>query len=214
MKQISVIISVAVVLAGCQIPQSLMVGPSGAVSRTSSHPYRLVDRTDSDCGSYPVYVSKRGGKMAVPVVQSSGNFAGYFGYTAITAAGYKFIKEATIVDSCSTNYYSVPIPNGYTPDWFGAWYVCEQDMSGNCGSFLFNSGDPSMSLASTTWEPQTTYYLYVYAVKSKQLLTSYVIGTPVAKRRKAILTFSSPFANGFQYPAQDFIGFEIVHASP
>jgi hypothetical protein len=199
----------ALVLASCQA--NFASSPIGAPNYVlTSHQRSIASRAPTfPCSSNPEYIRGKGGKIANPSVPGSGDFSGTYYYAKI--ASEKFKNVDTHVDSCSSNYYGVPVPQGYTPDWFGAWALCEGSA---CNSFSFGPGNLEMSLESSTWDLTTSYYMYLYTLKGQQLIESYPIGSPTTKgKNKRILTFSSPYQNGFVYPQNDYVGLEIVHPS-
>ncbi len=126
--------------------------------------------------------------------------------------GKHFRASSFEVDSCTFNNYSVPVPTGYTPDWFGAMEICTG--RGYCHPLSFGSASVNAEISSTTWVNGTTYYLYIYTIRGRQLLEYYSIGSvQIEKNHLPFLKFASPLENGFVYPSGDVLGFEIVHPS-
>jgi hypothetical protein len=182
------------------------IGPSTEVAGYSSLDgrHRASLSADSNCGSKTQggLNPKKGGTIVIPTVPSSGNFGGYAQYAPLTSKVY----ETSGFVSCSYNAYNIPVPQGYTPDWFGQWDVC----NGTC-AFSFETATLKMQVKSATWVPKKTYYLFVYTTTGGALMTSYPIG--VVKKKKETLTFPTPFENGLTWPPNDTISLEIVHAT-
>jgi hypothetical protein len=186
---------------GIQTPYSRTV--AGYAQARSS----LANPSNSDCdGMLTGRLSSKGGKLPIPEVPASGNFGGQFHYAAFS---YGSSIDNTIVVSCDYNLYNIPVPEGYTPDWFGAWNVCD----GGC-TFTFQSSDAAMKIFSSTWVTKRRYYIYLYDVVSGNFIESYSIGSTKTKGSEGpYLKFVTPFANGLVYPYGDEIGLEIVHPS-
>jgi hypothetical protein len=100
----------------------------------------------------------------------------------------------------SDNSFSMPVPNGYSPDWFG------QIRFGY--STVFGKADLFGKMYAPDWLPKTDYSMYLYD-GGNNFIESYKIG----RAKKAVLEFPSPFENGFSTPADGTLNLEIVHAS-
>jgi hypothetical protein len=149
-----------------------------------------------------------GGSQRVPHIVGSRELSGSFQY----AAFHWRARVKSLTESCPPDTDYLPVPNGYTADWFGVWsLVCRS----GCGGLTFEPAQLSGAIESSTWIEGTNYFLYVYTGETKQFLESYAIG-PVTtdKRGKPVLNFASPFENRFVYPANDDVGLEIVHPTP
>jgi hypothetical protein len=150
-----------------------------------------------------------GGQQAIPHISKEKQFMGDFGYAAINGGG----KFQGLIFSCPTSDPIAPIPQGYTPDWFGSWTLYCRGNTG-CGGVSFGNGSLTGSLTANVWQPSRTYYLYVYTLYSRQLIESYQIGpvTP-GKHGDSSIGFASPFENGFIYPEGEAYALEIAHLS-
>jgi hypothetical protein len=187
---------------------------SGSVPGTggSTQPLEIKHITNpndySNCGVRGLSgIKPKGGHFIISSIPSSENFGGAFQYGPLSAK----YREGSAFFSCADDENNTPVPPGYTADWFGTWTLCDVECA-----FSFESGrkDRRMYLYSTTWQPKTTYYLYVYATAGQSLIESYSIGTVHVKGRlNHWLKFASPFANGLTWPTNDTITLEIVHAS-
>jgi hypothetical protein len=123
--------------------------------------------------------------------------------------GYGYLNAKTrgadpIFTACNYNFYNIPVPAGYTADWFGSWNVC----NGEC-TFTFVGDGGSLTLRATTlFQKGVQYYMYVYTAVNKQMLESYPIPIP---RRQGPLVMPTPFQDGLVEPLGDFFALEIVH---
>jgi hypothetical protein len=144
-----------------------------------------------------------GGKQMVDGIPQNGyNFKVAFKY-----AGYSPpIRPKPMLVTCDYNMFNVPVPQGFTADWFG-WFQ-PRDATDN---LTFDSADLSGDVYSSTWVAKTHYYLYVYVTETGQLLESYE--TQGLKPKKGAVIFDSPFENGFVIPVNMTISLEIVHPS-
>ena len=194
-------------LTACQGTGSGATVPSSAVvqmNRTSKPDYQVC----GERGFSPLDSS--GGIEKVPHIAKQKQFMGRFGYAAISGGG----SVQGLVFSCPTSDPIAPVPQGYTPDWFGSWTLyCKDDNL--CSGVSFGNANLTGKIISNAWVPSRTYYLYVYTDYSRQYIESYPIG-PVTRDkhgRNSSITFSSPFENGMAYPPNDGYALEIVHPS-
>ena len=192
---------------GCQGLSSLQ-GSAGTLN-ASSGAAPLLRHNNAPCTNVDDLkpIKKKGGTVTIPGIPSSTFAGGPLRYAPVTTK----VLNRPVFYSCLYNYFNVPIPAGYTPDWFGAWAVCGD----NC-DFSFEAADLDCYIEYYGWVPGTTYYLYLYQAHSGQFIESYEMGPlKVTKKGAGIPTlhFASPFENGFTWPANDFVAFEIVHPS-
>jgi len=181
----------------------------GGLTRVSSETSGRLRQTNPPCTDVTDHrsIKKKGGKETIPGIPGSTFAGGPLRYAPMTQRLYTLATFYT----CLYNYFGVPVPSGYTPDWFGAWTICGD----NC-EFSFESANLDCYIESYGWVPGTAYYLYLYQAHSGQFIESYEMGPlKVTKKGAGIPTlhFESPFENGFTWPANDFVAFEIVHPS-
>ena len=158
------------------------------------------------CGEATVdALDKLGGTQRVAHIPNRRTLYGEFAYGSF--AEKRRVKSFTW--SCPSDDPIAPVPQGYTPDWFGSWWL---ECPYLCGGLTFGRGQLSGHVVSQYWSTNTTYYLYVYALYTKQYIESYQIG-PVTKSQKGqpSIAFASPFENGFVYPTKDAVVLEIAH---
>jgi hypothetical protein len=148
-------------------------------------------------------LNPNGGKLTVEgISENDYNFA-----LSLKYAGYgPPIRPRAMLVTCDFNMFNVPVPQGYTADWFG-WFQPHDDTD----NLTFDPADLSDNVYSTTWVAKTHYYLYVYITETGQLLESYE--TQGFKPKKGAVIFDSPFENGFIIPVNSSISLEIVHPS-
>jgi hypothetical protein len=196
----------ALSLGACDLTGALTRKNLNTMEREASRP--RVSSTPFMCGTTDQGVRTKGGEQSVPVVLNSPNFGGYFAYGPMS----KKHKSRSVVVSCSDNYYGIPVPKGYSPDWFGEWDPC---FDKSCNSLGFGGTGLVGEIQSSTWLPGVQYFMFLYTIGSAQFIESYPIGPLSTKKRNpGVLSFSSPFQNGFVYPSNDEVGLEIVHQSP
>jgi hypothetical protein len=147
----------------------------------------------------------KGGIEPIPGIPSSTFDGGPLTYAPLTGKVY----SRGSFYSCLYNEFKLPIPVGYSADWFGAWSACSVDCN-----FSFKAGQLTSYTQSDIWVPGRSYYLYLYTAMGGQYIESYQIG-PVEVLKKydyvPVLPFSSPLQNGFTWPVNYFVAFEIVH---
>ncbi len=201
MRHIFALATCVTLLTACQGGGDYAVPATSMMSKDSRGIAAI--RPPADCANEleSRFNPKKGGTVSIPPVPSSGNFSGYARYAPSSADYYSY----TTFYSCSDNWQNIPVPQGYTPDWFGLWEACE-----GC-TFTFENANLKMLLLSATWVPKVQYYLYLYTTMGGVLMTSYPIGT--VKKKKQTITFSTPFENGLTWPLNDTISLEIVHAT-
>jgi hypothetical protein len=179
-----------------------LVACGGSGSVPSAQPaFAKTIRPDYEvCGSRGFHrLDANGGVQDVPHIAKEKQFMGDFGYAPISGGG----KVKGLVFSCSTSDPLAPIPQGYSPDWFGSWTLYCSDHN-ECASVSFGNGRLSGNITSDVWLSSRTYYLYVYASDSRQYIESYQIG-PVTPRKhgNSSISFDSPFENGLTYPEDE-----------
>ncbi len=201
-KKIAVLL-VSICLNACQAAAGPTLTNPGAEAQAAMR------SPPEDCAAHVIdRFREKAGEIEIPATPDAGNFGGYFYYGPLS----KRIRGGTIIVSCSDNYLNLPIPAGYTADWFGKWDVC---LYKPCASLSFGGTGFSGGIKSTTWSVGVQYFLYLYTVVGGQLIESYPIGPLSTKKRNpGVLSFSSPFQNGFVYPYNDEVGLEIVHQLP
>jgi hypothetical protein len=156
----------------------------------------LVGHTDFVISSGECGFNAGRGKIFTPVLLG-GQFSGKIFYAASDSSGSLAGFTACVG---SVNEFNVPVPAGFTPDWFG-----------NIGfdtELTFGAGKFKGQMYATTWLSKTDYFLYIYD-GANTLIESYKMG-PLSER-KATLRFASPFQNGFAVPADGIVNLEIVH---
>lgn len=161
------------------------------------------------CGEATVHaLDKSGGTQRIAHIPDRRTLYGEFGYGSF--AEKRRVKSFTW--SCPTDDPIAPVPQGYTPDWFGSWWL---ECPSLCGGLTFGQGQLSGHIVSHYWSTNTTYYLYVYALYARQYIESYQIG-PVTKTKKGqpSIAIASLFENGFVYPIKDAVVLEIAHPTP
>jgi hypothetical protein len=148
-------------------------------------------------------LNPNGGKQMVDGIQQNGyNFTLAFKYAGYSPA----IRPKPRVVTCDYNYFNIPVPQGFTADWFGWWQTRE-----STDNLTFEPAALSGDVYSSTWVANTHYYLYVYITETGQLLESYE--TQGFNPKKGTVIFDSPFENGFVIPVNMTISLEIVHPS-
>jgi hypothetical protein len=164
-----------------------------------------VSATDTHCNfvNYNKGLNPNGGKQVVDGIPENGyNFRFSFKY-----AGYSPpIRPRPSLETCDFNMFNVPVPQGFTADWFAWWQP--RDSTDN---LTFKSADVSGEVYSATWVAKTHYYLYVYITETGQLIESYE--TQGLNPKKGAVVFDSPFEDGFVIPVNMTISLEIVHPS-
>jgi hypothetical protein len=151
-------------------------------------------RQDGVCYGQYTEMYRGGGKLLFP--QIKGNFAARFDYAPYKERKAKFSTEyGQSVANCG----NVPVPPGYTPDWFGFISVD----GGNALQFQ-NKPTRRCEIQSSTFKRGTQYYLYIYD-SSGNVLYANSIGTP----DNFLLKFTSPFEDRFLIPGG--INLELVH---
>jgi hypothetical protein len=147
------------------------------------------------CGHESGPLNPKGGRFYTPVAYDPHNneIFGPMRYGPVT-------QNTLDIEACpgSINFYDVPVPAGFTPDWF-----CNIGFS---SPGQFGASNPISWVSWVGWGAKTTYYLYVY--DDKTLLESYQIGP--LKKKHGRLMFFSPFEN-FAIPTDGDINLEIVH---
>jgi hypothetical protein len=199
----------AALLAGCGGAQP-PIGASGATLQGTTAPplaeTRGLPAREIDCGEAAVRrLNQSGGTQRIAHLGGRHTLYGNFGYASFTPK--KRVKS--FFWSCPTDDPIAPVPPGYTADWFGSWWL---ECPYLCGGLTFGPAQLSGHIFSRYWSTNTTYYLYVYALYTKQVIESYQIG-PVMKAQKgqSSLAFASPFESGFVYPEKDAVVLEIAH---
>jgi hypothetical protein len=198
MKRLCLIALLSTSLAGCQatssVPQS-GAGTSASLARALNMRAGSPD-LDNDCfETIAFFAHQNGGRIGLP--SANGNYYGKIFY----ASGL-FGDGQTVLAVCpgSDNNFQMPIPKGYTADWFAQWSF----------SFAATFGQDDLygKMYSTLWLPRTDYYMYIYDQTNKEI-ESYELGR--ANLKSGFLTFPSPFENGFSTPLDGVLNFEIVH---
>jgi hypothetical protein len=176
--------------------------PASGTQLLHAGPFPRIDGPfyqNGDCESDAPALKSQGGKTGFPVLESS-EFYGHLGYARFNVAELTVVFTACIG---SVNKYDVPVPAGFTPDWFLNTQVAANGV-------IFSPATVYRDLYATTWLPKTDYYLYVYD-GGGSLIESYKIGP--LKKKKGALKFASPFQN-FAVPQDRTVNFEIVHPTP
>jgi hypothetical protein len=202
MQKASILAALPLVFAACQATKAIEPPSTVTAPLVAARGFPA----NEACGEAAVHaLDKSGGAQRIAHIPDRHTLYGEFGYGSF--AGKRRVKS--FAWSCPTDDPIAPVPQGYTPDWFGSWWL---ECPYLCGGLTFGQGQLSGHIASPHWSANTTYYLYVYALYTKQYIESYQIG-PVTKTNKGqpSITFASPFENGFVYPTKDAVVLEIAH---
>jgi hypothetical protein len=184
-------------LAACQDARSLPVATETLPSTfraAATKSLHAMPSLGSDCSGYDAGFDSTGGKLGLPVIDSS--YSGNVAYATGTGGGLAVFYACPGTD----NSFGMPVPRGHTPDWFGEVRFGF--------STIFGQADLYGKMSAPVWLPRTDYYMYIYDQKDK-LIESYKIGRANAKSGN--LTFPSPFQNGFTVVQYTSINFEIAH---
>ena len=190
------------VLVACQGPVAAPPASIPNAAQTRANPgYQVCGETNFRA------LDKQGGVEKLPHIPQQKQFMGSFEYATIDAPG----RVEGLAFSCPTSDPITPIPQGYTPDWFGSWTLSCKKVSA-CNGLSFGAASLTGSLASKAWLMTRTYYLYLYTLDTRQFIESYQIGPVVnGTHGNFNLMFTSPFENALQYPTNEGYGLEIVH---
>jgi hypothetical protein len=198
MMRLCLIALLSTSLAACQATSSVPQADGNSSSALAARTLGVTGypALGPDCGEYTaVFEHQDGGKIALPEADYS--YAGKVYY-----ASGNFGDGLAEFYGCpgSDDSLGIPVPNGYTPDWFG------QIRFGF--STAFGQGDLIGKMYSTLWLPKTDYFMYIYD-ENNNLIESYKIGRANVKSEN--LTFPSPFENRFTVTEGTSVNFEIAH---
>ncbi len=152
---------------------------------------------NNDCVSYAPFFLQKGGKIGLPSAPDGGN---YYGKVYYPSGNYGEGQSEVQICPGSDDNFGMPIPKGYTPDWFAQWSFGF--------SAVFAQGNLDGKMYSALWLPRTDYFMYIYD-ENNNLIESYKIGR--ANVKSGYLTFPSPFQNGLSVTEGTDINLEIVH---
>jgi hypothetical protein len=165
---------------------------------------------DPSCALYEEpLIKQRGGTERIAPLLGTMDFYGKFQYARLS----KHLDSAAVVFACPDNAFGIRVPVGYSADWYGAWRI-----GGLPGVLTFESGDLVGFFFSSSLSPSLSYSLDVFSpdgffMESEPL-------TFHQSRQGPYYEFSSPFANGFQWPSWRLtqsrplqVNLAIVHAS-
>jgi hypothetical protein len=182
-----------VVLTACQGADTRIGRVSSPADSASSG--RVTPHFSTDCYEETI-AFESSGKLGLPPLLPDGN---YYGRMPYAHPSLSTLAELTACPG-TENSYDVPIPPGFTPDWF-----CQIALT---GSSTFGPGNLLGVIDSTTWLPKTKYFLYAYDANNN-FIEAYQMGK--VNKKKARMKFASPLQNGFTI--NSVVNFEIVHAS-
>jgi hypothetical protein len=202
MKKLFLLAAIFLASAGCQ-----GLSTPGSPEPGSAPLAKISNPADAPCTIVSDHhvIRTKGGIEGISGIPSSTFAGGPLRYAPLTGKVY----SRGSFYSCLYNEFNLPIPVGYSADWFGAWSACSVDCN-----FSFKAAQLTSYTQSDIWVPGRSYYLYLYTAMGGQYIESYQIG-PVEVLKKydyvPVLPFSSPLQNGFTWPVNDFVAFEIVH---
>jgi hypothetical protein len=184
-------------LAACQDARSLPVATETLPSTfraAATKSLHAMPSLGSDCSGYDAGFDSTGGKLGLPVIDSS--YSGNVAYATGNGGGGAVFYACPGTD----NSFGMPVPRGHTPDWFGE---VRFDFA-----TIFSQADLYGKMSAPVWLPRTDYYMYLYDGQYHHV-GSYKIGR--ANVKKSVLKFPSPFENGLATPTDKILYLEIAH---
>jgi hypothetical protein len=204
MTRVVAAVLIAVSLSACQSAMSLPAANNLSQRQATVRSTVAGDTTCLDVISRRANVLRRAGSIFSPYKIALGP-RGHWRY----GPQDKRVRGQIEFRTCDYNYFNVPVPDGYTAVWFGGLHLCDDACTFTFGTF--DTTAVTYAVGTSKFPAASQYYLYAYTGNGKQLIESYPIeGLDRANRR---LVFTSPLQNGFVWPFDDFVVFEIVAPS-
>jgi hypothetical protein len=124
------------------------------VPRTPSENSQVAVPADSCNDAVDLHgLNPKGGKQLFPgILQDNGNFAGVIRYASYPP----LIRPQAVGFSCDFNRFNVPVPTGYSADWFGYW-----GNFSDSDDIVFGVASLHGFVYSTTWSAGVKYYMEV-----------------------------------------------------
>jgi hypothetical protein len=195
------LVILSTLLPACQSGNSLLVATPNspiALGLRSVTAKPALPKPGTDCRGFNASFRQNGGKIDLPELPDDTH------YGSVRYASGNFGDGLAEFTGCPgfDNSFNVPVPSGFSPDWFGQLRFTF--------AASFGQADLYGKMFAPDWLPRTDYFMYLYD-GDYNFIESYKIGR--ANVKKAELKFPSPFENGLATPADGTLYLEIVHSS-